>query len=70
MVASDQSTPTGLARQRFVFIPKKIADTLIRAGIRSWEQVASASDAELLALKGIGPSALLYIRVEQRRHGH
>ena len=65
MVIEERFTPTGVAYQRFSNLRRGTATVLVRAGYRSWKQIAQASDADLLALKGVGPSVLADIRREQ-----
>jgi predicted flap endonuclease-1-like 5' DNA nuclease len=69
MLAADRTTATGLARQRFINLRRAVADALIRHGIRSWRQVAAATDDELLAIRGIGPATLVDIRRDQWLEG-
>jgi hypothetical protein len=53
----------------FVNLPRRVADALIAANILTWKQVYATSDADLLKLDGIGPSALKDIRREQWLEG-
>lgn len=46
----------------FVIVDKDVTDLLIDAGFTTIEAVAAASDEELRAIKGIGPSTLNKIR--------
>lgn len=46
----------------FVIVDKDVTDLLIDAGFTTKEAVAAASDEELRAIKGIGPSTLNKIR--------
>jgi hypothetical protein len=66
MLTTDWQTPTGVARERFHRLPPRVIAALVRHGLRSWEQVAQATNDELLSFDGIGRSALATIRAEQR----
>lgn len=65
-VTPDYDTPSGLARERFHRLPPRVVNGLVRGGFRSWEQVAAATDEDLLRYGVIGPKGLAAIRQEQR----
>ena len=66
MLTQDHATATTTAYWRFRHLPTKVATLLVRKGVRSWGQIADASDEELLALDMLGPKSLTLIRDEQR----
>lgn len=66
MATVERPTSTGAAFNRFYNLRRNnVARILIRNGYLTWKQVAEASDADLLALRGIGKAALEDIRREQ-----
>lgn len=66
MLTGNWTIPTGVAREAFRNLPPRVARALIRHGLRSWQQVAQATDAELQSFDHIGPQAVAAIRAEQR----
>lgn len=66
MLTADWTVPTGVARERFNRLPPRVIAALVRHGLCSWEQVAKATNDELLSFDGIGRGALAAIRAEQR----
>lgn len=66
MLTVDWAIPTGVARERFNRLPPRVITALVRRGLRTWQQVAQATDDELLSFDGIGRGALATIRAEQR----
>jgi hypothetical protein len=67
MLTSDFETASGVARERFAHLPLRVVNILVRKGQRSWQQIAAASDEELLGLDHLGRTSLAQIRTEQRR---
>lgn len=68
MLTRDYELPSGPARERFAHLGYRCTNVLIRHGIRTWEQIAAATDAELLSVPNLGKRFLERIRQEQRYH--
>lgn len=69
MLTADRVASTVLARERFRYLPTRTVNVLVGSGIRSWQQIADATDAELLAVHGLSKRTVAEIRLEQRRQG-
>lgn len=57
-----EHAPTGAELERLPGVNTEILGALVHAGYTTIEQVRAASDAELLAISGIGPVRLAKIR--------
>jgi hypothetical protein len=67
MLTYDFVTPVEVAWERFENLPRRVVNILVPKGQRSWPQIASTDDEDLLTLTHLGPITLAQIRAEQRR---